>query len=260
MYKIYNLKSNENVEVSAQAGLFTVLEVQDVPKAKFSKTNAPVMDVWAANMLQHEKRQLIAQLVESEVVMNDNALSWMVGECSIISEESGRFNLKPILNKSGNSLSGLIRIKGDGTIALKAIDDHLMLVNMRDWLEGLICDRDHFEASEGQIKVTCELTTSIPSAQNPQQGIQYISFVGPGIVAIRIPCLSSQLVLVEIEQDELRIEGDNAVAWSKTLEFSVSEEPSDVSQQTKRIQVFKGTGKILLSLVNPTEKVHFDKI
>ena len=32
MYKIYNLKSNENVEVSAQAGPFTVLEFQDGAK------------------------------------------------------------------------------------------------------------------------------------------------------------------------------------------------------------------------------------
>ncbi|WP_281714438.1 AIM24 family protein [Allobaculum stercoricanis] len=254
MYKIYNLKSNENVEVSAQAGLFTVLEVQDTPKTKLSKTNASVMDVWAENMLRHEKRQLIAQLVDSEIALGENSLSWMVGECSIIPEESSRFNLKPILNKAENSRSGLIRIKGNGTIALKPIADHLMLVNMRDWQEGLICDRDRFEASEGQIKVSCELTTSIPSTHNPNQELQYISFVGPGIVAIRIPCLSSQLVLVEIEQDELRVEGDHAMAWSKTLEFSVSEEQSDVAQAIKRVQIFKGTGKILLSLVNLIEK------
>ena len=233
MYKIYNLKSNENVEVSAQAGLFTVLEVQDTPKTKLSKTNASVMDVWAENMLRHEKRQLIAQLVDSEIALGENSLSWMVGECSIIPEESS---------------------KGNGTIALKPIADHLMLVNMRDWQEGLICDRDRFEASEGQIKVSCELTTSIPSTHNPNQELQYISFVGPGIVAIRIPCLSSQLVLVEIEQDELRVEGDHAMAWSKTLEFSVSEEQSDVAQAIKRVQIFKGTGKILLSLVNLIEK------
>lgn len=259
MYKIYNLKSNENVEVSAQAGIFTVLEVQDTPKAHPSKGNASVMDVWVENILRNEKRQVIAQLVDNEVLIGENTLSWMVGECTLAPEESGRFNLKPILNKSENNLSGLLRIKGNGTIALQAIEDHLMLVNMRDWQEGLICDRDMFEACEGQIKVTTELTTHIPSTINPQQEVQYISFNGPGIVAIRIPCLSSQLVLVEIEQDVLRIEGNHAVAWSKTLEFIVSEEQSDSTQQTKRVQVFKGTGKILLSLVNTFGKKEIHK-
>lgn len=248
MYKIYNLKSNENVEVSAQAGPFTVLEFQDGAKPQISQGNSAMMNLLIENMFHNEKRQLIAQMVDNEMIIGEDRLSWMVGECAINPEESSRFNLQ-ILGKNENSSSGLLRIKGNGTIALQAIDDYLMLVNMRDWPEGVVCELGMFEACEGNIKVASELATHIPSMQNPQKSLRFISLAGNGVMAMRLPCLSSALVLVEVEKDELRIEGEHAIAWSKTLEFSIREEQADLPENAKRIQTFKGTGKILLSLV-----------
>lgn len=248
MYKIYNLKSNENVEVSAQAGPFTVLEFQDGAKPQISQGNSVMMNLLIENMFHNEKRQLIAQMVDNEMIIGEDTLSWMVGECAINPEESSRFNLQ-ILGKNENSSSGLLRIKGNGTIALQAIDDYLMLVNMRDWPEGVVCELGMFEACEGNIKVASELATHIPSMQNPQKSLRFISLAGNGVMAMRLPCLSSALVLVEVEKDELRIEGEHAIAWSKTLEFSIREEQADLPENAKRIQTFKGTGKILLSPV-----------
>lgn len=248
MYKIYNLKSNENVEVSAQAGPFTVLEFQDGAKPQISQGNSAMMNLLIENMFHNEKRQLIAQMVDNEMIIGEDRLSWMVGECAINPEESSRFNLQ-ILGKNENSSSGLLRIKGNGTIALQAIDDYLMLVNMRDWPEGVVCELGMFEACEGNIKVASELATHIPSMQNPQKSLRFISLAGNGVMAMRLPCLSSALVLVEVEKDELRIEGEHAIAWSKTLEFSIREEQADLPENAKRIQTFKGTGKILLSPV-----------
>lgn len=248
MYKIYNLKSNENVEVSAQAGPFTVLEFQDGAKPQISQGNSAMMNLLIENMFHNEKRQLIAQMVDNEMIIREDTLSWMVGECAINPEESSRFNLQ-ILGKNENSSSGLLRIKGNGTIALQAIDDYLMLVNMRDWPEGVVCELGMFEACEGNIKVASELATHIPSMQNPQKSLRFISLAGNGVMAMRLPCLSSALVLVEVEKDELRIEGEHAIAWSKTLEFSIREEQADLPENAKRIQTFKGTGKILLSPV-----------
>lgn len=246
MYKIYNLKSNENVEVSAQAGPFTVLEFQDAAKPQINQGNSAMMNLLIENLFQHAKRQLIAQMVDHELLIREDTLSWMVGECAINPEEGSRFNFG-ILGKNENNSSGLLRIKGNGTMALEAIDDYLMLVNMRDWQEGVVCELGLFEACEGQIKVASELATQISSMQNPQKFLRFISLAGNGVMAMRLPCLSSELVLIEVDKDELRIEGDHAIAWSKTLEFSIQEEQADAPGNAKRKQTFKGTGKILLS-------------
>ena len=75
-----------------------------------------------------------------------------------------------------------------------------------------------------------------------------------GIVALESFVPRSELIEVTLEDDVLRVDGNFAIAWSGTLEFTVEKSTKTLLGSGMSgeglVNVYRGTGKVLLAPVN----------
>ena len=88
-------------------------------------------------------------------------------------------------------------------------------------------------------------------------GLTAVSFV---IAALESNVPYEELIEVELDNDELKIDGNLAVCWSSGLEFTVERSTktlvgSAVSGEGL-VNVYRGTGKVLMSPVAPTASLY----
>ena len=78
-----------------------------------------------------------------------------------------------------------------------------------------------FLACDGRVKTKLTARKSISSAVLGGEGFFNLSLVGRGAVALESNVPEDELIEVELENDELKIDGNLAVCWSSNLDFTV---------------------------------------
>ena len=116
-----------------------------------------------------------------------------------------------------------------------------------------------FLACDGRVKNKLPARKSISSAVLGGEGFFNLRLVGRGAVALESNVPEGELIEVELENDELKIDGNLAVCWSSNLDFTVerSTKPlvgSAVSGEGL-VNVYRGTGRVLMSPVAPTDSL-----
>ena len=101
---------------------------------------------------------------------------------------------------------------------------------------------------------------NLSSAALGGEGLFNLSLSGNGIAALEsnVPC--AELIEVELNNDILKIDGNLAVCWSSNLDFTVERSTktllgSAVSGEGL-VNVYRGTGKVLISPVAPTSSLY----
>jgi len=94
----------------------------------------------------------------------------------------------------------------------------------------------------------------VSSAVLGGEGLFNLCLKGNGVVALESRTPMEELVIIELKDDELKIDGNYAVAWSSTLDFTVEKSGktllgSAVSGEGL-VNVYRGTGKVLLAPVS----------
>lgn len=250
MYRIYNLKSSTNVEVSSELGPFTVithLQDLDLDQEKPIKT-------YLESLSGLRKRQLICNLAGSSILVAEGMMQWMVGDCQLSADNKGLFSYfgKMVRGKITGQALNASYYSGNGTIVLEPIDGDILLVDLHQkWAEGMVLDSSLFLACTGDVDQSTVMRSNASSAMLGNEGLFSMTLAGKGIVALRLPCAKEALVLIELENDSLKVDGNFAIAWSKGLEFTVENAGKGAIASTLSkeglVNFYKGTGKILLA-------------
>ena len=100
---------------------------------------------------------------------------------------------------------------------------------------------------------------NVSSAVLGGEGLFNMSLQGTGVVALESNVPENELIEVELENDELKIDGNLAVCWSSNLDFTVERTTktlvgSAVSGEGL-VNVYRGTGRVLMSPVAPTSSL-----
>lgn len=76
---------------------------------------------------------------------------------------------------------------------------------------------------------------------------------GNGIVCLESFVPREELVIVELENEEFRVDGNYAIAWSSCLNFTVERSTKTLLGSAASgeglVNVYRGTGRILLAPV-----------
>ena len=76
---------------------------------------------------------------------------------------------------------------------------------------------------------------------------------GNGILALESPCPKEELIEINLVNDVLKIDGNMAIAWSGSLEFTVERSGKSLIGSAASgeglVNVYRGTGKVLLAPV-----------
>ena len=135
-----------------------------------------------------------------------------------------------------------------------------LLLDVSQWEGGLVLEDGMYLASEGSVKLKTQPRNSISSAALGNEGLFNLKLVGEGIAALESNVMRQQLVEVVLNNDVLKVDGNLAVCWSGSLDFTVERSGktlvgSAVSGEGL-VNVYRGSGRVYLSTLDDSSSLY----
>lgn len=252
MYKIKNLLNNENVNtIDKKEGMRVIEYVTDM-----SVTPGSAVTSYFAHKMNVRKRQVLVELNNNEYTLSAGSMQWTLGNVEISSDVKGvgDFFGKAIKGAVTKEAAVKPKYKGTGILMLEPTYRHIILEDMSEWPTGIVLDDGMFLACESSVEQQVVMRSNISSAVFGKEGLFNLKLVGNGIVALESYVPRDELIEITLENDVLRVDGNFAVAWSGSLEFSVEKSTKTLlgSGMTGEglVNVYRGSGKVLLAPVS----------
>ncbi len=252
MYTINNFTGNDDIRILNQLGPFTVIEY----KRDLSVMPSEALLAYYCNEMNVRKRQVICDLKEANITLQAGAMQWTVGN---VNATTGVKGVGDLLGKAlRGSVTGESAIKpeytGDGTLVLEPTYKHILLVDLDDWNGSIVLDDGLFLACDATLKHKAVPRSNLSSAIAGNEGLFNLGILGHGILCLESPCPKEELVEIELKNDVLKVDGNMAIAWSGSLEFTVERSGKTLIGSAASgeglVNVYRGTGRVLLAPVH----------
>lgn len=251
MYKIKNFFDNDDVKVIDSLGAFSVVEYQ----RDLSVMPETAMMAYYASQMNVRKRQVVCDVAKSNVTVQAGAMQWTAGN---VNATTGIKGVGDFLGKAmRGSVTGESAIKpeytGTGTLVLEPTYKHILLVDLADWNGSIVLDDGLFLACESSLKHKAVMRSNLSSAALGNEGLFNLGIQGNGVVCLESPCPREELIEITLENDVLKVDGNFAIAWSGSLDFTVERSGKSLIGSAASgeglVNVYRGTGKVLLAPV-----------
>lgn len=252
MYQIKNLTDNDDIRVVEELGPFQVIEyLRDL---SVMPSNAQV--AYFCNEMNVRKRQLICDLSKAQITLQAGAMQWMAGNVSATTGVKGVGDLfsKAVRGKVTGESAIKPEYTGDGTLVTEPTYRHLLLVDLKDWNGSIVLDDGLFLACDSKLKHKAVMRSNFSSAVAGNEGLFNLGITGEGVVCLESQCPREELIEITLQNDVLKVDGNMAIAWSGSLEFTVERSGKSLIGSAASgeglVNVYRGTGKVLLAPVN----------
>ena len=256
--RIVNLENN-NRKIISTINNFHVLEyVQD---ASVSPMNA--IDEYFMSKMNVRRRQVVIDISrEHSAVIQAGAMQWMGGNVQATSGVKGLGDLfcKAIKGAVTKETAVKPEYIGEGFLVLEPTYKYIILQDVSKWGSvGMTIEDGMFLACDANVKRNIVARKTLSSAVLGGEGLFNMSLQGNGAVALESNVPEDELIEIELENDELKIDGNLAVCWSSNLDFTVERTTktlvgSAVSGEGL-VNVYRGSGRVLMSPVAPTDSL-----
>jgi len=129
---------------------------------------------------------------------------------------------------------------------------HILIEEVSEW-GGMVLDDGLFLACESKVQQKVVARSNLSSAVLGQEGLFNLCLRGAGLAILESPVPRSELIEFILENDEVRIDGNYAIAWSDTLDFRVEKSSKSLLGSAVSgegfVNVYRGTGRILMAPV-----------
>ncbi|MBQ2279480.1 MAG: AIM24 family protein [Clostridia bacterium] len=250
MFYINNLTNNDDVKTIASLGAFSVIEYQ----RDLSVMPSTAQTAYYCNAMNVRKRQVLCDLRQSNVTVQAGAMQWSAGN---VNATTGIKGVGDLLGKAvRGKVTGESAIKpeytGDGLLVLEPTYKHILLVDVAEW-GSIVLDDGLFLACESSLQQKAIMRTNVSSAALGGEGLFNLGISGKGILCLESYCPKEELVEVVLQNDVLKVDGNMAIAWSGSLEFTVERSGKTLLGSAASgeglVNVYRGTGKVLLAPV-----------
>lgn len=229
-------------------GAYTVFEyVQDL---SVNPENA--IQSFYASQMNIRKRQVFIQLNDSDVVVQSGAMQWMAGNVQVATNVKGAGDLIKKLAGSKATKESAIkpRYQGNGIVVLEPTYKHILVENVAEW-NGMVIEDGLFLACDGSVNLKTVSRNTLSSAVLGNEGLFNSCLTGSGYAVLESPVPREELIEVTLDNDVLKVDGDYAIAWSHSLNFTVERSTKSLIGSAASgeglVNVFKGTGKVLMA-------------
>lgn len=254
MYRISNFTDNDDVKILSELGPFQVVEYQrDLSVAPHSAAVA-----YYSAQMNVKKRQLVCYLSKAQVTIQAGAMQWMLGNVNATTgiKGVGDFLGKAVRGKASGESTIKPEYTGDGILVLEPTYKHLILMDAADWGGSVVLDDGLFLACDTKLKHKAVMRSNFSSAVAGGEGLFNLSLNGNGAFCIESDCPKEELIEIHLENDVLKIDGNYAIAWSGSLEFTVERSGKSLIGSAASgeglVNVYRGSGKVLMM---PTAKM-----
>lgn len=259
MIKINNFFDNSNVKCIAEGGVFSIYEHQH----DLSVDSNTAMNSYFMEQMNVKKRQVLCKLDNSTVKLQAGAMQWITGDVEMDSGVSGAKDFFGKLVKG--AVTGESAVKplytGTGCVMLEPTYNFLLIEDVASWGKGIVLDDGLFLACEGNIQESINKRSDVATALLSGEGIFNLTLSGNGFCVLESPVPREELVEFELDNDVLKIDGNMAIAWSSSLQFTTENASKSIVASTLSgegvVNVYRGTGKVLVAptmngTVNPS--------
>ena len=249
---------NESRKYTKQLGSFNILEyTKDLSVSPYNAATEYFMEKMGVR-----RRQVIAKIKDSQIMMQAGALQWMTGKITMTSDVKGAKDLLGKAIKGAVTKESAVKpvYTGTGIIALEPTYKYLLLVDVGSWGEsGITIEDGMYLASDGNIKLNVVSRKNISSAVLGNEGLFNLSLSGNGVAVLESNVPEEELIEVNLENGELKIDGRQAICWTTSLDFTVEKSSKSLVGSALSseglLNVYRGTGKVLMSPVAPTNSL-----
>ena len=251
MFKIKNFTDNDDIKIINELGPFRVLEYQ----RDLSVMPSDAMLAYYCNEMNVRKRQVVCDLSKANITLQAGAMQWMAGD---VNATTGLKGVGDFFGKAlRGSVTGESAIKpeytGSGILVLEPTYKHILLIDTADWGGNVVLDDGLFLACDSRLKHKAVMRSNLSSAALGNEGLFNLGIQGNGILCLESRCPKEELVEVELNNDVLKVDGNFAIAWSGTLDFTVERSGKSLIGSAASgeglVNVYRGTGKVLLAPV-----------
>lgn len=234
-----------------EKGAYCVLEYQ----RDLSVTPESAQTAYFANEMNVRKRQLVCYISKSPVMVQSGAMQWMVGD---VGARTGVKGIGDLLGKAvRGSITGESAIKpvytGSGMLLLEPTYKYILMFDLEEWGRSIVLEDGLFLACDAGLKQRAVMRSSVSSAVAGNEGLFNLGIEGSGIVCLESYCPKEELVEVTLQNDVLKIDGNFAIAWSGSLNFTVEKSGKTLIGSAASgeglVNTYRGTGKVLLAPV-----------
>lgn len=218
MFKFKNFLENENTKVIAKKEGMRVIEYQtDLSVSPMYATTA-----YFANKMNVKKRQVLIEINDNEYTVSSGAMQWTVGNVQMETGVKGAGDFLGKAIKGAVTKESTVKpiYKGKGILVLEPTYRHILLEDLSEWEGGMVLDDGMFLACESRVNQSIVARSNISSAVFGGEGLFNLKLEGAGIAALESCVPKSELIEITLTNDVLKVDGNFAVAWSGTLEFT----------------------------------------
>lgn len=251
---------NENRKITSTKGSFSILEtLKDESVSPWNATSSYFMAKMGVR-----RRQVIATLKgDKTIVTQAGSMQWTVGNVSATTGVKGAGDLLGKMIKGAVTKESAVKPEytGKGYLVLEPTYKYLILQDVEEWgPAGMSVEDGMFLACEGTVNRNVVARKNLSSAIAGGEGLFNLSLSGTGIACLESNVPLEELVEVNLNNEELKIDGNLAVCWSSSLDFTVERSTktligSAVSGEGL-VNVYRGTGKVLMSPYAPTSSLY----
>ena len=251
MFSVNNFFNNDDITITAQKGPFQVLEY----KRDLSVMPGDAMLAYYCNEMNVRKRQVVCDLSKASITLQAGAMQWTVGN---VNATTGVKGVGDLFTKTlRGSVTGESAIKpeytGSGLLVLEPTYKHILLLDVAEWGGSIVLDDGLFLARDSSLKHKTVMRSNFSSAVAGNEGLFNLGIQGNGILCLESRCPKEELIEITLNNDVLKVDGNNAIAWSGSLDFTVERSGKSLIGSAASgeglVNVYRGTGKVLLAPV-----------
>jgi uncharacterized protein (AIM24 family) len=247
---------NQNRSFIQRLGRFSVLEY----RCDMSVAPGNAVSEYFMSKMGVRRRQVVIQLNQSAgAVLQAGAMQWTLGNIDMTTGIKGAGDLFGKMMRGAVTGESAIKPEyvGTGVVVLEPTHKHIILQNVATWGPGgMVVEDGMFLACDATVQHRLVARSSVSSALGGGEGLFNLALAGSGVVALESNVPYDELIEIDLVNDTLKIDGHMAVAWSSTLQFTVERSGKTLigsaSSGEGLVNVFRGTGKVLMSPVAAT--------
>lgn len=244
--------TTEAHEIVKTLGNYSLLEY----KKDYSITPDLAAKAYYSSKMNVHKRQVIIEINGKKgTILQAGAMQLTMGPVNIEAKAKGVVDLfkKYIGSRVTNETMIKPHYTGKGLILLEPTYRYILLEDLANWNECMVIEDGMFLACDDTIDIEVTARENISSALLGNEGLFNTKLTGKGIAVLESPVPQEELIIVDLEDDVLRIDGSMAIAWSKTLEFTVETATATMVGSAMSgegmVNVYRGTGRVMIAPV-----------
>lgn len=245
---IDNFLDNDDVALLESGGPFQIIEY----KRDLSCTPAEAQTKYYMAQMKVRPRQIVCSLNNSGVVIQAGAMQWFAGNVQQTSgvKGVGDFIKKGFAGAATKESAIKPEYAGDGVLVTEPTYRHYLVESLKNWQGAMVIQDGLFAAAENTVGMKVVARSSISSAVAGGEGLFNLCLTGNGYVVLESNVPREELIVIDLQDDQIRIDGSYAIAWSNSLKFTVERSGKSLIGSAASgeglVNVYRGSGRLLM--------------